>query len=398
MTVAAVVAGVLALAWWITRGLLTRRPAVGVPRRGGDAVRAALLALDVPGGAFRVRDGGPEGVDLVGEVRTDGRLLDATVRVLVVLDAGRRTARGMPDVQVHGTPFDGVVHDPALGWFPSLRQPGAGDRTGRGAAAAMRRALRDAVVRAGWTWRDVALVRRRGPRLPWDLRNAPVTLIGTAVGLLGLVFLWIGVGGAVSLADFVLSAQRTQGRVVELTAPGPVDIDELRSVSWYAEVEYTVDGRRFTVHGSTDGPPPDPDALVVEYRPSDPSDAYLLPDGPDVVPSVLFGVVGLVAASAGAVLVATDRRSARLRAWLSREGAVVWAPARVERDPSMQFDGSPAYVVVAEWRDEVTDRTHVARSEYLRDDPRARLSRGEACVRYDPADPDRNSVDLDAAR
>jgi hypothetical protein len=164
-----VLLGVAAAVWWSVRKLRTRRPAVGVPKRGIDAVRAALLALNRPDGVFRVRDGAPEGVNLVAEVRTDGRVFRTTSLIQMVLDAERRVVRSCRAIDIRGVEFDGVVYDPEQGWFPSLGEP-AGERH---RARAVQRELRDTVLRAGWTWRGVLFLRRRGVRVPWVGRDKP---------------------------------------------------------------------------------------------------------------------------------------------------------------------------------------------------------------------------------
>ncbi|PQM47541.1 hypothetical protein [Mycobacterium talmoniae] len=45
----------------------TRRPDPGVPAAPPEHLRAVLLALNRPGQRWTIRDGAPEGVDLVAE-------------------------------------------------------------------------------------------------------------------------------------------------------------------------------------------------------------------------------------------------------------------------------------------------------------------------------------------
>lgn len=407
---ATVLLGIVAVVWWCVRKLLTRRPAIGAPRLSRDAVRAALLTLSRPDGAFRVRDGGSEGVDLVAESTSDGRLVRKTVRVLMVLDAEQRVVRSSRAIDIEGSGFDGTVYDPKTGWFPSLNE-----RTGqcgdeppmperrhlrRGAAAAMKRELRDTVLRAGWTWRDVIYLRRRGIPVPWSSPDSPPTvLLGGAVLLLGLLTLTGGISETVSLVDLLASAKRTEARIVELTAPESPDSSMPGRRAWYATVEYTADGQRFTLRTSTGDDPPEGDTMPVRYDPADPSDAYLEADGPDIIAPLLFGIGGIVSTPFGAVLLAAGRRKARLHAWLRQEGQEVWAAARVGFDCSVTVDGRHPYVIHAEWRDERTGRTHTAKSGHLHDDPAPRLpGRTRVRVLYDPGNPDRNMVDLDALR
>jgi hypothetical protein len=114
---------------------------------------------------------------------------------------------------------------------------------------------------------------------------------------------------------------------------------------------------------------------------------------------IFFAVGGIPMTAVDVVMLLVERSTGRLRAWLRQEGREVWAPARVEIDASLKLNGRHPHVVHAEWRDERTGRTHTAKSEHLPDDPSPRLTgRTHVRVLYDPSDPDRNMVDLDAVR
>jgi hypothetical protein len=63
---------------WLTA---TKKPPPGVPRQSADALRAALLAANRDTAPFIVRDGGPEGVDLVAEWKiVDARWYESSPR------------------------------------------------------------------------------------------------------------------------------------------------------------------------------------------------------------------------------------------------------------------------------------------------------------------------------
>ncbi|MCF6472773.1 DUF3592 domain-containing protein [Nonomuraea sp. MG754425] len=231
------------------------------------------------------------------------------------------------------------------------------------------------------------------------------TIIGAIFGLVGLVLLSVGIALAVSTASFLGSAERTDGTVVAMTerttTTRAADGRNRSSTAWYPTVEFTVDGRRHSFQGSTGSNPPsyaEGDGVSVAYDPDDPSDARIASFGSAFLAPLIIGGLGVVFTPLGTVLFVRGRRIARLRAWLREQGRQVWAEIdHVGRDISVRVNHRHPYVVHAIWQDERTGRTHTATSDHLRHDPGPRL-RGRTHVRvlYDPADPDRNLVDLDA--
>lgn len=229
------------------------------------------------------------------------------------------------------------------------------------------------------------------------------TIVGGIFGLVGLVLLCAGIALAASTASFLASAQRTDGTVVEVTARTTTTRSSdghFRSrTSWYPTVEFTVGGRRYSFQSSTGSNPPsykEGEGVPVAYDPDDPSDARIASFWSAFLAPLIVGGLGLVFTPIGAVFFVKGRRIARLRAWLWEQGEQVWAEIEhVGRDFRVRVNRRHPYVVRATWQDERTGRTYTAASDYLRDDPGPRL-RGQARVRvlYDPADPDRNLVDL----
>jgi hypothetical protein len=226
------------------------------------------------------------------------------------------------------------------------------------------------------------------------------TLIGGIFGAIGVILLGVGVAWTVSIAVFLASAERTEGRVVALnerTSSGS------RSIVWYPTVEYTVDGRVYSIDSSFASSPPAysvGEHVQVAYDPADPPDARIVSFGTNYLPATLFGGLGVVFAPLGTVLFVMGRRIRRQHEWLMRNGREVWAQiAHVGLDFKVKVNGRHPYVVHATWYDESTGRTHAATSDILRHDPGPGL-RGRTHVRvlYDPADPDRNLVDLGAVR
>ncbi len=223
--------------------------------------------------------------------------------------------------------------------------------------------------------------------------------LGGVFGLVGVVMLGVGVVWAVFTMNFLAAAERTEGTVVALD--GRMSSGSGRV--WYPTVEYTVDGRVYSFDSRVGSSPPafdEGDTVRVAYEPTDPSDAQIVTFWSTYLGPTLFGAFGTVFASIGAAVFVKGRRNLREHAWLLDEGREVWAEiADIGVESGVKINGRHPYVVYATWYDESTGRTHTATSDILRHDPGPGL-RGHTHVRvlYDPADPDRNLVDLAAVR
>jgi hypothetical protein len=234
-------------------------------------------------------------------------------------------------------------------------------------------------------------------------RGRLFTIVGGIFGSIGVLLLGIGTALAVSTATFQASAERTEGTVVALTERTSTSNSGRRSTAWYPTVEYTVDGRRYSFESSGGTNPPsydEGDTVPVAYDPSDPSEAQIASFWSAYLAPIILGGIGIVFAPLGTVLFVKGRKVQRQRKWLLEKGREVWAEiADVGVDFSMRINGRHPYVVHATWHDGGTGRTHVATSEHLREDPGpGLLGRTHVRVLYDPADPDRNLMDLDALR
>jgi hypothetical protein len=227
------------------------------------------------------------------------------------------------------------------------------------------------------------------------------TIFGGIFGLIGLVLLCVGIALAASTASFLASATRTDGTVVALTEQTSYDRQGRSSTSWYPTVEFTVDGKRYSFQSSTGSNPPSykkGESVPVAYDADDPSNARIASFWAAYLAPLIVGGLGVVFTPIGVVLFVNGRRITRLRAWLREHGQQVWAEIEhVGRDFTTEINNRHPYIVHATWRDERTARTYAATSDYLRDDPGPRLQ-GQTHVRvlYDPANPDRNLVDLEA--
>jgi uncharacterized protein DUF3592 len=235
-------------------------------------------------------------------------------------------------------------------------------------------------------------------------RGRLFAIIGGIFGLVGVVMLGVGVAWAVSTAAFQASAEQTDGTVVALTERTSTSTSSgRRSSAWYPTVEYAVDGRRYSFDSNVGANPPayaQGDTVPVAYDPANPSDAQIATFWSAYLGPMIVGGLGIVFTPLGTVLFVMGRRLLRRREWLRTKGREVWAEiADVGVEFSVEINGRHPYVVHATWYDEGTGRTHVATSDPVRDDPGPGL-RGRTHVRvlYDPADPDRNVLDLGSAR
>jgi hypothetical protein len=225
-------------------------------------------------------------------------------------------------------------------------------------------------------------------------------ILGGIFGLIGLLMLGVGVVWATFTMGFLASAERTEGTVVALN-------DRLSSGSqgkvWYPTVEFTVDGRVYSFDSSSASRPPAYDVgetVPVAYAPADPSDAQIVTFMSTYFGPTIFGGFGTVFTPIGAALFVKGRRILRRHSWLLTKGREAWARiSHVGLESSVKINGRNPYVVYATWNDEQTGRTYTATSDILRHDPGPDLhGRTHVRVLYDPADPDRNVVDLNAVR
>jgi Protein of unknown function (DUF3592) len=229
------------------------------------------------------------------------------------------------------------------------------------------------------------------------------TIIGVVFGLIGVVVLGVGTALAVSTARFQASAERTEGTVVALSERTSTSSGGGSSTSWYPTVEYTVDGRPYSFDSPVGANPPayaEGDTVPVAYDPADPSDAQIASFWSAYFAPMVLGGLGIVFTPIGVALLVVGRRSLLRRRKLLQDGREVWAEiAQVGVEFGVKINGRHPYVVHATWYDERTGRTHIATSDHLRADPGpGLLGRTHVRVLYDPADPDRNVVDLDSVR
>jgi hypothetical protein len=162
---------------WLTG---TKRAPAGVPKQNAATVRAALLAVNRDTAPFIVRDGAPEGVDLVAEWRiVDARWyeifakagLEKVFKVLMRLDEAAGEVRavdqewsvewraGVPNLSLAASAFRGQKMEMSFGTAYAFREE---DLTWgkvyeyRFNTAELKDPLIEAAHRNGWNWKGVA--------------------------------------------------------------------------------------------------------------------------------------------------------------------------------------------------------------------------------------------------
>jgi hypothetical protein len=70
----------------------------------------------------------------------------------------------------------------------------------------------------------------------------------------------------------------------------------------------------------------------------------------------------------------------------------------IDQESRIRLNGRCPFVVHASWVDEQTGRTHTARSDHLPQHPGPDLPAQRVRVLFDPADPDRNLIDVTSVR
>lgn len=153
-------------------------PAGGDVAQSSDAVRAALPGINRPGSPHVIRDGGPEGVDLVAEWRiVDSARYDSFARARV--QKANQTHMRFDPAQQEVRALD---RERAVIWRNGVPELAATKESGRGqinrtsrevtfvrdsdggivkesdesfSTGEFKPLLREAVIGAGWTWRGI---------------------------------------------------------------------------------------------------------------------------------------------------------------------------------------------------------------------------------------------------
>lgn len=160
---------------WITGD---RKPASGVGRQSPEALRDALLGLNRDSAPWQVRDGAPEGVDLVAEWKiVDAQWyeifakagLSKVFRILIKFDAGKGEVRtldqewtvewraGVPSLALAASGFRGQKVEMSFGTAFAFREDLSYGKVYeyRFATKEIKGPLQEAVAAAGWGWKGV---------------------------------------------------------------------------------------------------------------------------------------------------------------------------------------------------------------------------------------------------
>ena len=216
-------------------------------------------------------------------------------------------------------------------------------------------------------------------------------IVGGVLAPVGLLLLGVAAALAVSFAGFAKTAERAEGTVVDLV---------YRSGTAYPVVTYVSpsDGREYTFGASTGSWPPEyavGERVTVVYDPDRPGKAHIDSWANRYLGPVICGGLGVVFTGIGGGLLIWERRRAEQARWLRTHGRERWVDVdHIGQDYSVHVNGRNPFVVHASWWDERTGRTHTASSEHLWSHPGPELMQRPVRVLFDPADPDRNMVDL----
>ncbi|GAA4006591.1 hypothetical protein [Streptomyces plumbiresistens] len=160
----------------------TEHPDDGVAPRSAEEVRTALLGLDRPDAPHVIRDGAPEGADLVAEWRVRDPAWEnffvrsqlsraVRIRMRLVQDGHevRALEEGWEVTRVGNPPRLAISKRYTRGPDRTVSRRCTVQRTDSGGLEAtetfrfdsgeLRNPLRDAVLASGWTWRSVVFGR-----------------------------------------------------------------------------------------------------------------------------------------------------------------------------------------------------------------------------------------------
>ena len=216
-------------------------------------------------------------------------------------------------------------------------------------------------------------------------------LVGRIFVAVGLILLGVAAALAVSSAGFTRTAERAEGTVVDFRYSEGAAYPHVRYVS-------PSDGREYTFGESSGSWPPAyaiGERVPVVYDPEHPGDAQIHSWASLFGGATVCGALGIVFAGIGSGFLIWQRRGAQKALWLRTHGRERWVPVdHIAPDFTYRVDGQSPLVVEASWRDERTGRVHTARSGHLWRHPGWELLDRGVRVLFDPADPDRNVVDL----
>ena len=214
-------------------------------------------------------------------------------------------------------------------------------------------------------------------------------------GVLGAVFLVVGVWTFFSTRSFIATAARADGVVIDLELSRSDD-----SSTYYPIVAFrTQDGQEIEYQSNTGTNPPSfrvGESVTVLYDPQDPYDARIEAFSELWLFSIIFGSVGLVFFGVFAGTVVFGMRRKRKEAWLRAHGRAVTATYQsVEQDCTVRVNNRCAYRILAQGSDGMTSSARVFRSRRLWRDPAGVIPAGQEITVYlDPNNPEKYFMDV----
>ena len=219
--------------------------------------------------------------------------------------------------------------------------------------------------------------------------------------VMGLPMLLGGLFMGYRSLDFLITAERAPGQVIEMTYSRR---DSEDSGSFTPRVRFqTRDGREIVFRATVSGGPSAfhrGEAVTVLYKPEDPTGAEIYSFWQlAFAPLFLLGFSGLLLVPS-ALFFGRGRRSRRLAARLEREGRRIEAQvidigrftpglfARLTRPLGF------SWTIRAQWLDPRSNRIHIFDSDPLPYDPRAQIKGETVGVLIDPGNPKRYRMDL----
>lgn len=223
-------------------------------------------------------------------------------------------------------------------------------------------------------------------------------IIGGVFAPVGVILLVICVVTAVGSVQFRADSETATGTVVGVEPHRSChrDSDHRMScgTSYFPVVRYrTADGRQVTFSASSGSShrPQVGDQVTVLYDKGDPDHARVDSFAEFWLAPLITGLLGLVFAAVGLILLGLVLRRRRLDHWLDSNGRRIDAELQgAHPNPNVRINNVHPWRLHAGWFDPSSGRSYTFTSEDLRFDPRDQLA-GQRTVQVliDPADPGR---------
>lgn len=232
------------------------------------------------------------------------------------------------------------------------------------------------------------------------IRFARQSILGLGFLGFGLAFGAIAVGILLDNHRRAATAARAEGEVTRLEWRLSEGDRGRPSRVAYPWVRLRAEGREVEFPGEIGSSPPAyavGQKVAVLYPPGRPEDGWIDGVWERFLFPAVFGLFGLAFGGIGGCLLIADVRKAKARRRALASGTPVEATViDVRYDTSMQVNGRSPWVLVAEFRDPGSGRTHTFTSPRLWDNPEPEYPvGGTATVYYLPEDPSIYAFQLD---